>query len=160
LATNSTSSSLSRRSFLGRAGTSTAVAVASVGFPALLLSENVEARGVARIADQDDDEDDSRRGRSFRIRLKAAIAERKIPVPPQIDNGDEAVYPNFIGNYSQGLPHDSIGEVDLSAYRDLLTAVRSGEPEDFDSIPLGGNVKLSGPQGGWLLIWKAPIAGN
>jgi hypothetical protein len=149
LATNSTSNSLSRRSFLGRAGTSTAVAAASVSFPALLLTQNVEARGVARIADQDDDEEDSsRRGRSFRIRLKAAIAERKIPVPPQINNGDEALYPNFIGNYSQGLPHSSIGEVDPSAYRDLLTAVRSGEPEDFDNIPLGGTVKLSGPQGG------------
>jgi hypothetical protein len=59
--TNSTSNSLSRRSFLGHAGTSTAVAAASVGFPALLLTENVEARSVARIADQDDDEDDSSR---------------------------------------------------------------------------------------------------
>ena len=103
LATNSTSNSLSRRSFLGRAGTSTAVAAASVGFPALLLTEKVEARGVTRIADQDDEEDDSsRRGRSFRIRLKAAIAERKVPVPPQINNGDEALYPNFIGNLFPG----------------------------------------------------------
>jgi hypothetical protein len=149
LAANSTSNSLSRRSFLGRAGTSTAVAAATVGLPTLLLTENAGARGVARIADQNDDEEDSsRKGRSFRIRLKAASAERKIPVPPQIDNGDEALYPNFIGNYSQGLPHNGIGEVDMSAYRDLLTAVRSGEPEDFDNIPLGGNVKLSGPQGG------------
>jgi hypothetical protein len=149
LATNSTSNSLSRRSFLGRAGTSTAVAAASVGFPALLLTENVEARGVARIADQDGDEDDSsRRGRSFRIRLEAATAERKVPTPRQVNNGDEALYPNFIGNYSQGLPHDSIGEVDPAAYHALLTAVRSGEPEDFDNIPLGGTVKLSGPQGG------------
>jgi hypothetical protein len=149
LAANSTSNSLSRRSFLGRVGTSTAVAAASVGFPALLLTENVEARSVARIADQDDDEDDSsRRGRSFRIRLKAATAERKVPTPRQINNDDEALYPNFIGNYSQGLPHDSIGEVDPAAYHALLTAVRSGEPEDFDNIPLGGTVKLSGPQGG------------
>ena len=149
LATNSTSNSLSRRSFLGRASTSTAVAAASVGFPALLLTENAEARGLGGAADQDDDEDDSsRRGRSFQIRLKAAIAERKVPVPRQINNGDEALYPNFIGNYSQGLPHNSIGEVELAAYRDLLTAVRSGEPEDFAEIPLGGTVKLSGPQGG------------
>src|SRR5580693_4786737 len=149
LATNSLSNSLSRRSFLGRASTSATVAAASVGFPALLLTENVEARGVARITDQDDDEDDSsRRGRSFRIRLNAATAERKVPIPHQINNGDEALYPNFIGNYSQGLPHDSIGEVDPAAYHALLTAVKTGDPDEFAEIPLGGNVKLSGPQGG------------
>ena len=77
------SNSLSRRSFLGRASTSTAVAAASVGFPALLLTENIEARGATHITDQgDDDGDSSRRERSFQIRLKAAIAERKAPVPP------------------------------------------------------------------------------
>jgi len=149
LATNSISNPLSRRAFLGRASTSTAVAAASVGFPALLLTENAEARAVPHIADQGDEEgDSSRRERSFQIRLKAAIAERKVPVSPQINNGDEALYPNFIGNYSQGLPHSSIGEVEPAAYRALLTAVKSGEPEDFANIPLGGNTKLSGPQGG------------
>src|SRR5258708_9079318 len=62
LATNAESNSLSRRSFLGRAGASTAVAAAAgVGLPSLLLSVNTEARGVANIADQhkvsrDDDE--------------------------------------------------------------------------------------------------------
>jgi hypothetical protein len=146
VAKSSVSNSLSRRSFLGRASTSTAVAAASVGFPALLLSDDAAAHGVT---DEGDDEgDSSRRERSFQIRLKAAIAERKVPVPAQINNGDEELYPNFIGNYSQGLPHDSIGEVDPAAYRDLLTAVKSGEPEDFAAIPLGGNTKLSGPQGG------------
>jgi hypothetical protein len=149
LAMNSMFNSLSRRSFLSRASTSTAVAAAGVSFPVLLSTENAAARGVAPIAEQDEEAgDSSRRGRSFRIRLKAAIDERKVPVPPQINNGDEALYPNFIGNYSQGLPHSSIGEVDPAAYRDLLTAVRSGEPEDFANIPLGGNTKLSGPQGG------------
>src|SRR6202795_2618449 len=149
LATNPSSNPLSSRAFLGRASFATAVDDASVGFPALLLTENAEARAVPRIADVGDEEgDSSRRERSFQIRLKAAIAERKVPVPPQINNGDEALYPNFIGNYSQGLPHSSIGEVEPAAYRDLLTAVNSGKPSDFANIPLGGNTKLSGPQGG------------
>jgi hypothetical protein len=149
LATSSTSNSLSRRSFLGRAGTSTAVAAASIGLPSLLLTENLGARGVARMDDHDDDEDDfSRKARSFRIRSKAAIDERETPTPQQVSNHDETRYPNFIGNYSQGLPHNAIGEVDLPAYRALLTAVKSGDPEDFALIPLGGNTKLAGPQGG------------
>src|SRR5205807_1480770 len=84
--------------------------------PSLLLSVNAEARGVASIADQDevsrddDDDDSSRRARCFRIRLRAAIAERKVPVPRQINNGDAALYCNFIGNYSQSLPHNGSGD--------------------------------------------------
>jgi hypothetical protein len=135
-----TPSSLSRRSFLGRAGASTAiVAAASVGFPSLVLGENSESQIVDQAARSD---------RSFQIRFNAATRERNLHIPAQINNGDEARYANFIGNFSKGLPHNSIGEVDPTAYQALLTAVTSGKPADFANIPLGGNVKLSGPQGG------------
>jgi hypothetical protein len=133
-------SSLSRRSFLGRAGASTAiVAAASVGLPSLLLSENVEGQTTDQAV---------RSGRAYQIRVNAATRELNVQIPPQNNNGDEARYTNFIGNFSQGLPHNSIGEVDPTAYQALLTAVASGKPADFANIPLGGNVKLAGPQGG------------
>jgi hypothetical protein len=139
LEANSASTSLTRRSFLGRAGASTvAVAAASVGLPAM-LSKNAEGQIAEKTARSD---------RSFQIRLNAASRESKVHIPPQIDNGDEARYANFIGNFSQGLPHNSIGEVDTTAYQALLTAVASGKPDDFAKIPLGGTVKLAGPQGG------------
>src|SRR6202521_2424580 len=139
LATNSASTSLTRRSFLGRAGASTvAVAAASVGLPAM-LSENAEGQIAEKTARSD---------RSFQIRLNAATRESKLHIPPQINNGDEARYASFIGNFSQGLPHNSIGEVDTTAYQALLTAVTSGKSDEFAEIPLGGNVKLAGPQGG------------
>src|SRR6202521_5313352 len=139
LETNLAANSLSRRSFLGRAGASTVVvAAASVGLPSL-LSENAEGQ----IGDPD-----ARSDRSFQIRFNAAARERNVQIPPQINNGDEARYATFIGNFSQGLPHNSIGEVDPTAYQALLTAVTSGKASDFANIPLGGNVKLSGPQGG------------
>ena len=142
-ATTPVSNPLSRRSFFGRVGASTAVAAATgVGLP--LLSEKAKADD----GDADADDPSSRRGRSYRIRHTAAIEERKIPVPRQISNGDEARYPNFIGNYSQGLPHNSIGEVEPTAYQALLTAVDTGNPSDFANIPLGGNTKLVDPQGG------------
>lgn len=142
-ATTPVSKPLSRRSFFGRVGASTAVAAATgVGLP--LLSEKAKADD----GDADADDPSSRRGRSYRIRHTAAIEERKIPVPRQISNGDEARYPNFIGNYSQGLPHNSIGEVEATAYQALLTAVDTGNPSDFANIPLGGNTKLVDPQGG------------
>lgn len=137
---NPAKGALSRRSFLGRAGVSTAVvAAAGAGLPSLLFSEKAEGQ----VADQA-----ARSDRSFQLRFNAAVRERNIPVPNHVNNGDEARYPNYIGNYSQGLPHNSIGEVDPVAYQALLTAVASGKPADFANIPLGGNVKLSGPQGG------------
>jgi hypothetical protein len=139
LETNLAANSLSRRSFLGRAGASTVVvAAASVGLPSL-LSENAEGQI---------GEPDARSDRSFQIRFNAAARERNVQIPPQINNGDEARYATFIGNFSQGLPHNSIGEVDPTAYQALLTAVTSGKSDEFAEIPLGGNVKLSGPQGG------------
>src|SRR5271168_2516155 len=94
---------LSRRSFFGRMGASTALAAAT-GLPAFLSSEKAKAD------DDDGDADDpaSRRERSYRIRKRAALAEREIPTPPHISNGDEKLYPNFIGSYTQGLPHDSL----------------------------------------------------
>jgi hypothetical protein len=140
-ATTSVSNRLSRRSFFG-----SVTAATGVGLPALLLTEKAKA------VDEDDQgadaNDGSRRARSYRIRHRAAIEERKIPTPRQISNGDETRYPNFIGNFSQGLPHNSIGEVEQTAYRALLTAVETGNPSDFANIPLGGTTKFVDPQGG------------
>jgi len=59
------------------------------------------------------------RHRAERGPIDFARARRSPPTPPQISNGDEARYPNFIGNYSQGLPHNSIGEVDPAAYHSV-----------------------------------------
>jgi hypothetical protein len=143
-ASTAESNPLSRRAFFGCVSASTVVAAAGAGLPSFLLSEKASADD----GDGDADDASSRRGRSYRIRKDAANEERRIPTPLQISNGDETRYPNFIGNFSQGLPHDSIGEVDPAAYKALLRAVDTGRPSDFAKIPLGGTVKLSGPQGG------------
>lgn len=138
--TNSALNSLSRRSFLGGVSASTAVAAAAVGLPSLLLGEKAEA--------DTNNGDWTRRARSYRIRVGAASDERDIPPPRQINNGDERRYDNFIGSYSQGLPHNSVGEVDPAAYQALLKAVHTGKSSDFANVPLGGTVKLANPQGG------------
>jgi hypothetical protein len=150
------SAPLSRRSFFGRMGASTALAAATgVGVPSLLFTKQASAD------DGDGDADDSRRGRSFQLRTKAALAELKVHEPHQVSNGDEERYPNFIGNYSQGLPHDNkLGEVIPAAYRALLKAVDTGAPSDFAAIPLGGNTKLSDPQGGLAFDLEGTDAGQ
>src|SRR4029453_10033071 len=55
-------------------------------------------------------------------------------------NNDENLYPNKLGSYSKGLPHNNDGTVDIAAYNAFLKAINSGSPADFDAIPLGGSV--------------------
>jgi hypothetical protein len=90
----------------------------------------------------------NRRDEAFELRMKAASKEKSVPIPAHPTNGDETLYPNRIGNFSKGLPHDSLGEVDATAYGKFLKAVTTGEPADFEAIPIGGNVRLIDPQAG------------
>jgi hypothetical protein len=85
---------------------------------------------------------------SYQVREGAARAESQVPLAKQATNGDEQKYRNFIGNYSKGLPHNAIGEVDPSAYRSLLSAVRQGTAAAFEQVSLAGNTKLVNPLAG------------
>ena len=85
---------------------------------------------------------------SYQIRVEAAQAERAIPVPPHPANNDERLFESKIGNYSKGLPHNSIGEVEPAAYSAFFRAVQSGNPDHWDAIPLGGTTPLTNPQAG------------
>ncbi len=155
-ATTPVSSPVSRRSFFGRIGTSAALAATSAALPSLLLGNTAKADD----GDGDADDPASRRERSYEIRKRAARAQRDLPTPPHISNGDEKRYSNFIGNFTQGLPHDSLGEVLPAAYRALLTACDTGKPSDFALIPLGGTAKLTDPQGGLAFDLEGPDSGQ
>jgi hypothetical protein len=87
--------------------------------------------------------------------------------PVQQSNGEESDYRNasnelsFIANYSKALPHVRTGEVDGSAYRALLRALDSGNPEAFERIPLGrpsSGVDLTNPQAGLAFDLEGPDA--
>jgi hypothetical protein len=77
--------------------------------------------------------------------LRASLAEyySHRPIRHHPANGDEEDYrganglPRYLGNYSKGLPHNDNGEVDYASYQVLLNALRSGDPDLFDLIPLG-----------------------
>ncbi len=86
---------------------------------------------------------------AFRKRKQAARFQLKPPFPPNqsLANGDEKKYPNKIGNFTKGLRHDDFGEVVKEDYEALIKALKSGKPEDFDNIPIGGR-KLVNPQAG------------
>jgi hypothetical protein len=159
--------SLDRRSFLCRAGSgaAAAVAVAVAGLPTPVaaaasppaFAPTVEAvtagtsrrlrRGLAH-----------RRQAALRYRYEMArlAASRNRPLALLTNNGEEDEFSTRICNYSKALPHNSLGEVDAAAYAALLAAVASGEPADFDAIPLAGARKLTSPQAGLAFDLEGP----
>lgn len=88
----------------------------------------------------------ARADRAHAVRLQAAEAQRRLPIPEPLDNGDEQRLPRGIASFTKCLPHDELGVVDAPAYELLLGALRSGEHEAFERVPLGGYNKLGNPQ--------------
>ena len=86
--------------------------------------------------------------RSFACRIQAAGHDAFVPPPAQVDNGDEALYPDKSGTYTKGIQQTGVGLVDLAAYQTFIKALKSGDPADFENIVLGGPRTLNGPQGG------------
>ena len=134
----------SRRDFFTRIPGVAAVTLASAAVPVISPAEATEPQGSPAAANR-------RAADSFQIRLDAAQDEAGVSTPRQIANGDEQKYPNFIGSYHKGLPHNAIGEVTPSAYQAFLNAVHQGTWNAFEQVPLGGGenaVKLVNPLAG------------
>jgi hypothetical protein len=150
---------ISRQRFLGRAG-ATAAAVATAG--ALGGGQlGAPAASAQSAADTLPPGATARADRAYTIRVGAARAERARPLPAHPTNGDEERYASTrIANFSKGLPHNALGEVDPSAYAALLSALRSGRPADFEAIPLGSMAKLAGPQGAFAYVLEGADSGS
>jgi membrane-associated phospholipid phosphatase len=119
------------------------VAISAVGLPSLLTTEaNTALEGEP----PDNIQRVGRAEQAYQVRQKAALYQRNLPTPKNLPNGDEELYANRLGNYSKALPHNSLGEVDSKSYDTMLKALSSGDPADFERIPLGGKIKLSNPQ--------------
>jgi hypothetical protein len=135
---------VSRRGFLG--GLGGAAAAAAVG--ALAVEPLLPGGGRAAADLVGPLTGSARLDEAYRRRLEAADRMLGDGMPAQSDNGDEARYPNRIGSYSKGLPHDALGVVDGAAYDAFLAALASGVPGDFEAIPLAGARRLTNPQAG------------
>jgi hypothetical protein len=78
-------------------------------------------------------------------RMRAAELERDAPRVAHKTNGDRHL--GGFAIYSKGLPHDAKrGEPDPAALKILLAAIESGRHEQFETVPLGGYLKLADPQ--------------
>lgn len=125
--------SVNRRTFLGGV-TAATVAAGFVGLSPLAHAKEIGP-----------ETPEERRADEFSRRNGDAVREKILP-PTHPTNSDEQKYFNKIGNFSKGLNHDALGEVTLSDYTAMITALTSGNPSDFEAIPLGGTTKLNNPQ--------------
>jgi hypothetical protein len=143
---------LDRRAFLQAVGAGAALALGSEALPAVAAapSGSVGASRSSAIR---------RRSQAYRVRVAAAKLAKHRPLVVARANGEETDYP-YVANYSKALPHDGLGEVDPGAYRALLDALRSGDPDRFERIPLGLGVKLTAPQTGLAFDLEGPDAGH
>jgi hypothetical protein len=89
-----------------------------------------------------------RHERAYRIRVEAADRLYELPLSGIPRVTDEELYTTKIGNFTKGLPHDALGEVNPFAYEALAQAVASENPSAFEDVPMGGAVRLQNPQAG------------
>lgn len=79
-------------------------------------------------------------------------------------NNDETDFPDRIGNYHKGLPHNGLGEVVPAAYQTLLDATVTPTPGEFPAIrtTIGANCgrKLTNPQSGLATDREGPTTSN
>jgi hypothetical protein len=90
----------------------------------------------------------ARAEKAYDTRVQAALFGKIAPRPDHRSNGDEELYANRIGNFTKCLPHNQLGEVDRHAYESLMQALRTGNPDEFEQIMLGGGLVLKNPQSG------------
>jgi hypothetical protein len=122
------------------------MALVAAGFPSSSSAQNIQTEEIGPVNEE------GRRTQAAMVRLRAALAERNRPISRHPSNGDEELYANKIGNYSKTLPHNLLGEVQISAYDALIHALRTGEPRDFEAIPLAGPNKLQDPQASYAFL--------
>ena len=143
-----------RRAFLTHAGVAGAASLAAgvIGVEPLLQTERSQVHAASG--------SNQRANACAKLRREAANAGLQ-STPQNLqhpNNQDENLYPNKLGSYSKGLPHNDDGTVVLSAYEALVKAVNSGAPSDFDAIPLGGDRLLTNPQAGLAFDMQGPDA--
>jgi hypothetical protein len=138
----------SRRSFLGRAGGLTAMAMAASIVPLEPLLGGKETDAEASVITY---AENTRSNQSFDYRKFEAQAE-KISPPVAPDNGDAALYTDHSGTWSKALVHDNLQLVNATSYNSFVNALTSTNFADFENIIVGNpggtnpNAELNGPQ--------------
>jgi hypothetical protein len=125
---------MDRRAFLNTMGVSAGIAAT---LPSVAVLSEATAAYASDIGPQGGN---ARAESSERIRSEVAERESNVRIPNHDDNGDEALYPSKIGNYSKNLKHDpTTGEVDPAAYQAMIGAISTGRFADFEALATNGH---------------------
>jgi hypothetical protein len=141
-----------RRSFLGKAGGLTAVALAAAVAPIEPLLGGKESSAEASTIPYNDQ---TRAAASLNYRNSTATAEN-IDLGVLPDNGDKS-FTDHSGLWSKALPHDSLEVVNQNAWATFVKALSTGSFTDFENIIVGhpGGLHptqtLNGPMGAFAL---------
>jgi len=135
-------SGINRRSFLGRVGGGAAatVAAAVLADPGTVAAQSLTTSTSSPA--------NKRVQAAYNLRVNEAKQDAQVGPATNVNNGDQARYPDKGGTFTKALPHDSFGRVNLSAFATFTTALASGQFSDFENIIVGGTRTLNGPQGG------------
>ncbi len=115
------SARVTRRLFFGAAAGATSM---------LAADEEAAGQGASGVA--------KRIRQAYRVRVDTAQLERDAFQPNQTPNGDEEKFASKIGNFSKGLPHNALGEVDLGSYEIFRQAMINGcRQSDIEQVPMG-----------------------
>ncbi len=145
---------VSRRKFFGKLG-SAAIGAAAVGAAVPAAAQRIDRKEAVALAGSYE----QRAIDCYNYRVGTAKANLPPPGNSRFDrltNGDEALYPNRIGNFSKGLPHQANGEVVPAAYNLFLNAINSTSAAAFEQIPMGGDRMLTNPQAGLAFDLEGP----
>jgi hypothetical protein len=93
---------------------------------------------------------------AFIRRFKAALFYKNLPVESHQNNKDEMRYKDKIANFSKGMPHNELGEVDVEAYNEYIRILKSGDPDEFEKLPLAGERKMVNPQAAYAYEMVGP----
>lgn len=136
----------SRRSFLGKAGGLTAMALAAGAVPLQPLLGGKESQADASVISYADND---RANDSFVFR-KTTASNDKIDIGVLPDNGDAALFSDHSGTWTKCLLHDSLEIVNQNSYASFVNALTTHNFSDFQNIIVGnpGGTNFTGTLNG------------
>lgn len=106
-------------------------AAALVATPEASASNVFDGNPVTAVSGED------RQEQVYKLRKDVAQYYKDLPLVPNVSNGDDARYANRLASFTKGMPHNSLGEVDLTAYSIYTHAIDTGNWELMKQIPMG-----------------------
>ncbi len=147
----------SRRSFLGKAGGLTAVALAAAIVPLEPLLGGKESRAEASVIPY---QSGSRADASLVYRENTATAEH-IDIGVLPDNGDAARFTDHSAQWHKALVHDDLEIVNQASWNSFVTALTSGSFADFQKVIVGnpGSTNFTGTLNGPMASYAFDLEG-